>query len=550
MIPFLLLTEKEFKKVFTFGYSYKKYIFAVLWYSMISVGIYYHQYIIPDFGFISFQHINILVFMVLFIFLTRGLLTSVPDNSVSDKEMNEEFKNKIGIIIACHNSQDVLPYTLEAALKHFPAEAIYIADNNKVIPTPNLSEEICKKYGVNYIYTQVSNKTRALRNTVKYIDNKYKYLISMDDDTLFPEKFYINEDVFADEKIGCIGFGIRIKNKKNLVERCVDIEYKLYSYSCYSRNFGSMDFGVGIAYMMKTDLFTKCIEINPCDGRLPFGEDGIQGVICRQNGYIVLQDLNNFFLTYCPDKLFTCGKSEAISGYDAGTLWKQRPLRWYRSGTVRLVLELSTIFNFNAKRTTDNMIVGILRNIYYRCWKLLEGLMIFIIISFPFILYNNFAHLTISKLENFLMLYALFPVMLSLNMLMCKFKFRNKKDLKIDYTMLLVYPIFMKIKFLMNVFGFFSCIIFFIPFETYFGFYNLRNYTFVEEVEEIKDEIINIEEEIVEICVIDDTDNRQILMDKLQNEIVNINPEEREEILQELENRINIMRKEIEIEIR
>ena len=522
MFPYLLVTEKEFLKVFTFGYSYKRYIFAVLWYSVIATGIYFHQYIIPNFGFVSYHHLNILVFLVLFIFLTRGLFTHVPNNSVSDQEMDEEFKGKIGLIIACHNSQDVLPFTLEAALKHFPAEAIYIADNNKVVPTPNLSKEICEKYGVNYIFTQVSNKTRALRNTVKYINTKYSYLISMDDDTLFPAKFYINEDVFADEKIGCVGFGIRIKNKQNLIERCVDIEYKLYGYSCFSRNFGSGDFGVGIAYMMKKDLFTKCIDVNPCDGRLPFGEDGIQGVICRQNGYVVLQDLNNFFLTYCPDKLFTCGKSAAISGYDAGTLWKQRPLRWYRSGTIRLVLELSTIFTYNAKRVSDSMMTGLLRNLYYRYWKLLEGLMIFVIISFPFILYDNFTNITISKLENFAILYILFPVMLAINMLILKYKFRNKNDLKIDYIMVLVYPLFMKIKFLMNVFGFFSCLVFFIPFETYFGFYNLKNYTFPKEIVEVKEETIEIVIDIVELDIVSDNEESNPTFDlkRIQQEIV------------------------------
>ena len=521
MIPYLLITEKEFKKLITFKYSYKRYIFTLLWYAVLGLGIYYNKYIIPDFGFINYYWINILVFMVLFIFLSRGLLTSVPNNSVTDKEIDEEFKNKIAVIIACHNSEDVLPYTLEAALKHFSGEAIYIADNNKVLPIENISNQICEKYGVNYIYTQVSNKTLALRNTVNYIDNKYEYLISMDDDTLFPEKFYINQNIFNDEKIGCIGFGIRIKNKKNIIERCVDIEYKLYSYSCFSRNFGSTDFGVGIAYMMKKNLFKKCIDINPCDGRLPFGEDGIQGIICRQNGYIILQDLNNFFLTYCPNKLFTCGKSKVISGYDAGTLWKQRPLRWYRSGTVRLVLELSTIFNFNVKRKDDNIIVGLLRNIYYRCWKLLEALMIFIIISFPYILYQNLSITDFSRLGNFLLLYSLFPIILSLNMLMCKFKFRNKKDLKIDYTMLLVYPLFMKIKFLMNIFGFLSCIVFFIPFETYFGFYNLRNYTFKEEDKSIKsptlDEIDMEEIDNVEISIIDNGDNKHYEISIIDN---------------------------------
>jgi len=76
--------------------------------------------------------------------------------------------------------------------------------------------------------------------------------------------------------------------------------------------------------------------------------------------------------------------------------------------------------------------------------------------------------------------------------------------------MLLVYPLFMKIKFLMNVFGFLSCIVFFIPFETYFGFYNLRNYTFKED-KSIKsptlDEIDMEEIDNVEISIIDNSDN-------------------------------------------
>ena len=147
--------------------------------------------------------------------------------------------------------------------------------------------------------------------------------------------------------------------------------------------------------------------------------------------------------------------------------------------------------------------------------------MIFIIISFPYILYQNISITDYSRLGNFLILYSLFPIILSLNMLMCKFKFRNKKDLKIDYTMLLVYPLFMKIKFLMNVFGFLSCIVFFIPFETYFGFYNLRNYTFKEEDKSIKsptlDEIDMEEIDNVEISIIDNGDNKHYEISIIDN---------------------------------
>ena len=50
MIPYLLITEKEFKKLITFKYSYKRYIFTLLWYSVLGMGIYYNKYIIPGLG--------------------------------------------------------------------------------------------------------------------------------------------------------------------------------------------------------------------------------------------------------------------------------------------------------------------------------------------------------------------------------------------------------------------------------------------------------------------------------------------------------------------
>ena len=196
MIPYLLITKNEFIKLITFKYSWKRYLFAFSWYSMIGSGIYFHNLILPNVSFVNYYDINIFVFIVLFLLITRGIFITLPN--IKDKKINEEFRNQIAVIIACHNSEDVLPYTLGAAIKHFPPEAIYIADNNKVIPTENKTEELCKDFGVNYIFTQVSNKTLALRNTVNYIDKKYKYLISMDDDTLFPNTFYLDKDTFSE----------------------------------------------------------------------------------------------------------------------------------------------------------------------------------------------------------------------------------------------------------------------------------------------------------------------------------------------------------------
>jgi hypothetical protein len=299
---------------------------------------------------------------------------------------------------------------------------------------------------------------------------------------------------FEDERLGTLAFPIRVKKKDTLIEKFVDMELKLVGFNSYGRNFGSIDIGIGVAYMMRTKIFKKCIDINPADGRLPYGEDGFQGIACRYNNYYMKQDLNNFFLTYCPDKLcdMSCDR-KAISGYDAGTLWKQRCLRWYRTGTARLVLEFTTIFTTNIARTNDYIIIGLLRNIYYRLWKLLELFMLIVVISFPFILYNNFRDR--ESIENFLFISAIWPIIMILNLMCLKFKFRNSEDLYITWQMVFLYPMYLKMKFFMNVLGFIGCITFFVPFETYPGFFNIRNYAFQKE--EIKEKEIELEKIII-----------------------------------------------------
>ena len=264
------------------------------------------------------------------------------------------------------------------------------------------------------------------------------------------------------------------------------MELKLFGFNNYGRNFGSVDFGIGVAYMMPTLLFKKCIDINPADGRVPYGEDGYQGVMCRQNGYFLQQDLNNFFLTYCPDKLIDWSFSrKSISGYDAGSLHKQRILRWYRTGTARLILEFATILTVNISRTNDSIIMSLIRNIYYRLWKLLELFMLIVIISFPFIIYHNLNNM--NHLNNFIFIALIWPIIMTLNLLCLKIKFRHSNDLNIDLRMVMLYPMYLKLKFIMNVLGFLSCILYFVPFETYPGFFNIRNYTFEKEKPEEKD---------------------------------------------------------------
>jgi hypothetical protein len=58
------------------------------------------------------------------------LLVRLPPIRNSDK-FDEQFRDKITIIISCHNSSGMIAQTLLRALLHFDDRNIYIADNNR-----------------------------------------------------------------------------------------------------------------------------------------------------------------------------------------------------------------------------------------------------------------------------------------------------------------------------------------------------------------------------------------------------------------------------------
>ena len=122
------------------------------------------------------------------------------------------------------------------------------------------------------------NKTNALREGVKLIDKSFEYAILLDDDTLFPEDFYLSEDEF-EENVGLIAFGLKMKDQDTLIEKCVNLEYLLFCYNSYCKNYGSVEFACGAAYMMRRNVFEHGMDLNPADGSvLPYGEDGLIGV--------------------------------------------------------------------------------------------------------------------------------------------------------------------------------------------------------------------------------------------------------------------------------
>jgi len=71
------------------------------------------------------------------------------------EELTEEFRGDVentALVIPAYKSEKILPATIVAALKIFPAEHIFVICNGNS-PTPlDNSEDVCNKYGVNHIW--------------------------------------------------------------------------------------------------------------------------------------------------------------------------------------------------------------------------------------------------------------------------------------------------------------------------------------------------------------------------------------------------------------
>ncbi len=575
MIPYIIVSLKEFKQVILLKLPKEAYLRALIWYFILAC-IVYGLYLSYDYTFdfisylvdlhdtVKFIILGLIVSIYFLITLLISLTIQVPAID-KNKPKNQDFINEICVLIACHNSEDVIGNTLQSALKTFKGEQLYVADNNNSPePLNDKTKKICENYGANYLYFPIGNKGNALKKALTIIDEKYKYVLTLDDDTLLPEYFNPNKKYFEeDERVSSIGFGIKMKDLNTMSEKLADFEYKLNSLKDYAKNSYTTFFIVGIAGLWKRPIFTKIINNNPTSSKTTFfnkylgyespnGEDSYNGVISRLMGYKQKMDFDNFVESYAPPRFFYSfqeifGKVENISGFNSLNHYSQRALRWYRKGLNRLPHEFFLFFTYNASSINNNFFMKIVNNISYRLSIIWKIIMLYFACGIAFNYYNLLANGDHIKWLIIHIGIYIFGIMsnFTTNFII----FRNRNDLKVEFKVLLIYPFFTTFISFCRMIGVIGDLTYFIPFKTPFTFKfcnkEILCNRYIKE-EQIVDLIVEKDfEEEVEICIIDDNDNRQILMDELQNEILNINPEEREEILQELENRIISMRQQL-----
>jgi hypothetical protein len=326
----------------------------------------------------------------------------------------------------------------------------------------------------------------------------------------------LKENEFEDN-VGALAFGIRMKNRNNLVEKCIDFEYMTICYNFYCRNKVSIPFPHGIAYMIRRKLFEKLIEINPSGGILPFGEDGYMGLICRLNGFRIKQDFKNFFLSFCPNKLFygindfKC-KSKKISGYDSTNIYKQRALRWFRSGTARLPFEIYSIFTTKYNNSNDGIINLFFKNIYYGINILWKNILLYFAISTPFLIYNKK-----NNIQYYFLLLLLLYIFSIFSIIFIKYvTFKNRNDLRSDFIIIFIYPFFVKYNNILKLMGFISTILYYIPFEVPIDFYSCKNYKInIEDIEKEINEEKELKINLEKIVIKEEIKEKEIELEKI-----------------------------------
>lgn len=495
MIPFLIVSLKEFKKIFLCTYKPIIYFRAFIAYIILTglmyslyfgyyetVYVYLTDYVKNSDNKSYFEWINfgVLVGIYLFISCVTIIFTKFPEKQ---KEKDTEQLSKVAVLITCHNSEDVIINTIEKALHTFLPEQIYIADNNNSPnPITDTMKNICQDYGINYLYFPVGCKGNAIKEALTLIDNKYKYIMTLDDDTLLPEDFNPTFSYFDNERVSSIAFGIKMIKKDNLSERFANFEYILNSLRFYFDNYTTNKFIIGIAGLWKRDILSYIINNNPTAMKAsylgkdldvfqtPYGEDSFNGLINRLLGYKSMMDINNFVESYAPPRLFytmnelLCRSTSHISGYNSLNHYSQRAMRWYRSPIVKIPSEIYLLLTYNASDSTDNLFHKIWKNVVYRLIIIFDMVLLYFAI---FLAYNI---VLLIKYEDYI-LWGIFQASIYVcgiinNCLINYYTLRNKPELQIGIDIVLLYPFFTGFVLICRFVGFVGALLWYIPFNT------------------------------------------------------------------------------------
>ncbi|KAI4252765.1 MAG: hypothetical protein L6R42_007849, partial [Xanthoria sp. 1 TBL-2021] len=248
-----------------------------------------------------------------------------PPGSLGQTEKGQA--NDCALLIPCYKSEKLIAATLEAALKVFPAQNIFVvANGNSPTPLDNTAA-VCEKYGVSHTWSPIGSKIVA-QYVGCFVAKRFPSVLLIDDDCLLPPNFPIVSDRFS-STVKCIGYTIKSvgpnSSKGTLCQQAQDVEYKISGIQrAFAGKIGSATFPHGAISIWERELLIKTFEAHP---GFSVSEDWFFGHVARQLGCRIQMCTAVFVETETPDAIFFSGGGDR-GGFGEMTIWKQRFFRW------------------------------------------------------------------------------------------------------------------------------------------------------------------------------------------------------------------------------
>ncbi|CAE7014388.1 hypothetical protein CFE70_002512 [Pyrenophora teres f. teres 0-1] len=231
------------------------------------------------------------------------------------------------LMIPCYKSAGLIANTLEAALKIFPPSHIFvIANGNSPTPLDN-TEEVCRPYGVNHIWSPIGSKIVA-QFVGCYAAKAFKNVLLIDDDCALPDNFPVVTERLTG-RVMCIGYTIKSvgpnSSKGNLCQQAQDLEYKLSGIQReFAGKVGSATFPHGAISLWDRELLVKTFHEHP---GFSVSEDWFFGHVARKLGSRIKMCSHVFVETETPTAVFI-SSGGSRGGFGEMTIFSQRFKRW------------------------------------------------------------------------------------------------------------------------------------------------------------------------------------------------------------------------------
>ncbi|KAK5943302.1 hypothetical protein PMZ80_004309 [Knufia obscura] len=256
----------------------------------------------------------------------------MPSDAPADAEKQPEPQKhdaaiETALLIPCYKSAKLLPATLDAATRVFPATSIFVLANGNS-PTPlDETEEVCTRYGVNHVWIPVGSKIVA-QYVGAYVAKSFPYALLIDDDCLLPPNFPIVTDRLKG-RVKCLGYTITSigegRSRGTLCQQAQDLEYKLSGLQrLFAGKIGSATFPHGAIVLWDTEFLIQTFKKHP---GFSVSEDWFFGHVARENGSRITMASSIFVETETPSSLFFASGG-ARGGFGEMTVFKQRFKRW------------------------------------------------------------------------------------------------------------------------------------------------------------------------------------------------------------------------------